>query len=256
MPPTHTSPPLPMRVLVIDDDAVLRELLSALLDVEGHTVITAESGEDALGQLRGGLAADILLTDVQLPGLTGPALAEQLRAAAPSATLLGMSGSEPAAAIRRSFDAFLLKPFSTEDFHAAVSAGTIAERNSGPRLPAEKAAPMAALDRSTYDRLAGTLQPAQLAELYTLTLEDAESRIQRLAEAHTQHDEETWRREAHALKGGCSMVGATELASLAARAEKGMEPTDESVEIPHPGDFVAAAKRLRSNLTERLSHIT
>ena len=257
------SRPVSAHVLVIDDDEVMRELLQAVLSAEGHTVETAESGEAGLALLRGGHRADVLLMDVQLPGLSGPELAAELRNAVPTATLIGMSGSEPASAVRAAFDTFLLKPFSPEDFAAAMlsvkeedagASGAMTEAKATSAVSAGGSKAVAAagpalLDEGTCARLAASLPAAQLAELYQLTLDDISVRLTRMREIQTAGDITAYRREAHALKGGCSMVGAAEMAALAARAETG-----SFGDTPALTDFVTAAERLRSILTERFVH--
>ena len=69
---------MPQRLLIIEDDPVSRELLSVLLAVEGFDVLLAESGEEALQQLRSD-AVDVILTDMQMPGISGAELAGKLR---------------------------------------------------------------------------------------------------------------------------------------------------------------------------------
>ena len=71
-----TAPSL-QHILVIDDDPVMRELLAALFAAKGHSVSLAEDGDIALVRLREGLVAEVILTDIQLPGLSGEALAEE-----------------------------------------------------------------------------------------------------------------------------------------------------------------------------------
>jgi CheY-like chemotaxis protein len=73
-----------MRMLLIEDDAMSRELWTMLLESEGYTVTAAESGEQAVqllqtarqGQME---APDVVLADLQMPGLAGAALAAALR---------------------------------------------------------------------------------------------------------------------------------------------------------------------------------
>lgn len=60
----------PRRVLVVDDDAVNRTLISAVLGEEGLVVQTADSGEAAIKKLET-WTPDVVLTDVQMPGMTG-----------------------------------------------------------------------------------------------------------------------------------------------------------------------------------------
>jgi len=241
-----------LRVLVIDDDEIMREVLSALLSAEGDTVTAFETGEDALQALRAGAISDVILSDVQLPGLSGAPLAVQLRAAAPGTFLLGMSGSQPGPDVQNAFDGFLLKPFTMEDFAATLSAAK--QHASSPSLAAAPIGPPdtgLVLDESTFARLAQGLQPAPLAELYDLTLQDAAMRVTRMGDALLSGDFVTYRSEAHALKGGCSMVGAVELAGLAKRAEFS---AGSSGDTPRPKEFSAAAERLRRILAARFRH--
>ncbi len=239
--------PLPQRVLVIDDDPVMRELLHALLSAKGHTVTVAEDGDTALVQLGQGLFADVILTDIQLPGLSGAPLAQALHAVAPAALLLGMSGSLPEKTTRAAFHDFLLKPFTPEDFAASITRG---KRQAHVSEPVDFSH-WPALDETTYYRLAAALPVSQLGELYQLTLTDIDGRVERLREASMAHDLATWRHEAHALKGGCSMVGAAELAHLATLAET----ADASVfnAATAVTDFLYASERLRSILSARFS---
>ena len=241
--------PKSLTVLVIDDDSLMTEILAVILGMEGHHVVTAESGEAGLEALPQ-QTVDVVLTDMQLPGLRGEALAERLRSAlasqATSARLIGMSGSEPAAADRAAFDGFLLKPFSAEDFSAIV-------QNAGPpQQDVTKSEPkkteIAALDESIVSRLATQLPAAKLRELYELTLQDARKRIDTMQRAETAGDFDLVEREAHALKGGTGMVGATELHQMAAQREK-----CPNADTPPLADFLAACSRLERMLDTRFN---
>lgn len=60
----------PPRVLVVEDNDILLETITAVFEAQGLTVLTAMSGEDALQLLRAhGAAIDWLFTDIQLPGI-------------------------------------------------------------------------------------------------------------------------------------------------------------------------------------------
>jgi CheY-like chemotaxis protein/HPt (histidine-containing phosphotransfer) domain-containing protein len=239
----------PLRILVIDDDAVMTELLSAILGTRGHDVATADSGEAALALLPS-QTFDVVLTDLQLPGLRGHELATALRSAlAKSQTrLLGMSGSPPSDRERSAFDAFLLKPFNAEQF-AEAAAGSSATPPSQP--PAAETGP-SPLDEAIFARLSAQLPPAKLQELFQLTLSDARMRLKLIEQAQAANDLDTVRREAHAIKGGAGMVGASELHRLAAKAEK--DATEGSTrDTPTPEDFYTACNLLESMLNTRFS---
>ena len=66
------------RILVVDDDPHILRTLEIMLGDDGHQVVTASSGEEALGKLAGG-SVDIALVDLQLPGMSGTDLLRQLR---------------------------------------------------------------------------------------------------------------------------------------------------------------------------------
>src|SRR5947209_3858709 len=101
--------PSPTGVLLIDDDAMSRELLAMLLEAEGYAVNAAESGDAALAMLQTMQPPAVILTDMQMPGSTPVQLAGRLRRACGRSTrLLAMSGSQPSAATLARYDGFLL----------------------------------------------------------------------------------------------------------------------------------------------------
>src|SRR5579875_3146858 len=90
------------QVLVVDDDPIMGELLDALLTVEGYRVTRALSGDEALQVARAGTTRpDVILCDIQMPGMRGGELARTLAAMRADGTLpaecvlLAMSGSSP-----------------------------------------------------------------------------------------------------------------------------------------------------------------
>jgi len=242
----------PLRILVIDDDEVMTELLAAVLGIEGHEVSTADSGESALGLLPGQVF-DVVLTDLQLPGLRGHALAASLRSALTGSNtrLLGMSGSPPTDHELSAFDAFLLKPFTAEQF-AEAAAGAVnlsTPASSGSWIPDPGPSP---LDEAVVSRLAKQLPAVKLKELYELTLSDTRMRLDLIQKAMSAGDLDTVRREAHAIKGGAGMVGAAELHQLAAQAEHAAA-AGSAADTPPVADFLSACVRLERMLEIRFS---
>jgi CheY-like chemotaxis protein len=67
------------KVLVVDDDQDNREILVALLDSEGYSAVGAENGSRALTALEEGLDPDLILTDLQMPVMSGWDLCESLK---------------------------------------------------------------------------------------------------------------------------------------------------------------------------------
>lgn len=66
------------RVMAVDDDPVIRGLLEVNLEMEGHEVVIATDGQDALNKVRAA-PPDLILLDVVMPGLSGWEVAEQLK---------------------------------------------------------------------------------------------------------------------------------------------------------------------------------
>jgi CheY-like chemotaxis protein len=235
---------MPVQVLVIDDDALSREVLALLLDGAGYLVGTADSGDAALLHLRSAqVAPQVVLTDLQMPGIAGNELALRLRAlCGPATTLLAMSASTPDDGSDRGFDGFLRKPFPVETFTAAIAGKTA----KTPKEPYGAAATV--LDEGVYSKLAASMRRARLEQLYALCLADAESRLGTMRQAAFGDDEAAYKREAHAIKGGCGMVGATELQTLATSMEERGLSDDHVASFK---EFIVACERLRGMLIAR-----
>ena len=239
------------RVLVVDDDEVMRDVLSIVLASAGYDVSTAESGDAVLLRLVSTAVNDMphcILTDLQMPGVCGAELGDRLREVCPATSLrIAMSGSSARAADVSGFDGFLLKPFEVEDFAAAVERATPGAATvdiSAAGLSAD--APLPALDEAIYAKLAASMPAVQLRQLYMLCLDDAEARIGRMRDAADAADAGLYMREAHAVKGGCGMLGATHLHALAGRMETGALASTPALD-----EFMAAAQTLRRMLEAR-----
>ncbi|MDQ2835521.1 MAG: response regulator [Acidobacteriota bacterium] len=228
-----------VRVLVVDDDEVSREVLAALLDDAGYRVEAVESGDAAEMYVRAVRPLpEVVLADMQMPGLSGDALARQLREACGAGTvLLAMSGSAPADEVGGEFDGFLLKPFSMEALAAAIAGGVAgAERRpDGVRV----------LDETVYAKLAARMPAAKLDELYALCLADTERRVSTMRVAGEAGADEDYRRSAHAIRGSAGMVGATELQKLATCAEQRGLRDDH---VASHQEFMLSCERLRRML--------
>jgi CheY-like chemotaxis protein len=235
---------MPVQILVIDDDALSREVLALLLHGAGYAVETADSGDAALLHLQTvRLLPQVVLTDLQMPGTTGSELALRLRALCGPATMrLAMSASAPDDGSDRAYDGFLLKPFTMDTFTAAI-AGKTAKFAKEPN-----GAATIVLNEVVYNQLAGSMRPSQLSQLYTLCLADAEGRLATMRQAASVDDDAAYKREAHAIKGGCGMVGALELQTLATSMEERGLSDDHVASLK---EFIVACERLRGMLIAR-----
>jgi CheY-like chemotaxis protein/HPt (histidine-containing phosphotransfer) domain-containing protein len=202
---------VPLKILVVDDDALSRDLLALLLTREGHSVEVVESGEAALAHLANG-SPDLVLADLQMPGISGSTLAHKLRQTNCPARLLAMSGSQPQDEALGGFDGFLLKPFAMDEVAAAMQSSSHTSKDMEPHAAD-------VLDFKTYEKLQASMGPGKLDQLYDLCLSDVRKRVATMRTAAAEGDDATYRREAHAIKGGCGLVGAMELQTIAASGE-------------------------------------
>jgi two-component system cell cycle sensor histidine kinase/response regulator CckA len=105
-------------VLVVEDSDGLRELAKRMLERRGHKVLVAANADEALRLFQGNGSIDVLLTDVVMPGTSGPELTKQLVGLRPGLKVIYMSGYTEEAIVHHGVlnpgVAFLHKPFSSE----------------------------------------------------------------------------------------------------------------------------------------------
>ena len=99
-------------ILLVDDDGTLRSFVSTLLNRLGYNLIVATDGAEALEKARSFEGPiDLLLSDVEMPGMTGIELAIQLNRARPSTRILLISGLQSGMLVLNNGWQFLPKPF-------------------------------------------------------------------------------------------------------------------------------------------------
>ncbi|TAA23262.1 response regulator [Pseudoxanthomonas winnipegensis] len=112
------------RVLLVDDNELIREMAADVLADEGMQVVQAGDAEQGLDQLRAQPGFDLLLTDVRLPGMSGRDLADAARVLTPALPVIFMTGYAEEALERPDFLGpgmqLLRKPFSLADLMAMV----------------------------------------------------------------------------------------------------------------------------------------
>ena len=109
-----------VKVLVVDDDSLVRDLLCEILTEEGYSVDSASNGIEALEKLEAG-RFDLVISDVEMSEMTGIELAREMRSIS-SIPLILMSGNATPhlKEIAALADYFLLKPFEFNDLLSAV----------------------------------------------------------------------------------------------------------------------------------------
>jgi diguanylate cyclase (GGDEF)-like protein len=118
-------------VLVVDDEDIVREPISAMLEHLGFTVDTAASGQEALEKFRDN-SYSFLLTDIRMPGIDGLELISIIKEEFPDICAIAMTGYTREYKYVETINAgatdFINKPFGIEEIEAKVKRGII-ERN-------------------------------------------------------------------------------------------------------------------------------
>ena len=122
----------PLRILLVDDDPLVRITLQAVLEHEGHAVVTLATAEPALAALRGAtIPFDALLTDWSLPGMEGPQLALEARACHRSTRTILLTGQTTKMGldiVPAGVDCVLAKPVRAAELRDALARGRPEER--------------------------------------------------------------------------------------------------------------------------------
>jgi CheY-like chemotaxis protein len=114
------------RVLIIDDERPIRQLLRRMLEGAGHTVIDAADGLQAMALWRKE-PCDVVVTDIYMPGKDGIEVIREMKQAVPRPKIIAMSGGTRMglfdlmpAAIALGADRMLVKPFDRTTFVQTV----------------------------------------------------------------------------------------------------------------------------------------
>jgi two-component system cell cycle sensor histidine kinase/response regulator CckA len=132
----NTQQPL---VLVVDDEAPIRQVERRILEQGGYRVQEAAGAAEAFAMLEEGLAPDLLIADLDMPEISGEAMVSRVHAARPHLKVLYVTGNIDRLLNARSLiwegEAFLDKPFTTKGLLEAVSlliTGSIGARPEPP----------------------------------------------------------------------------------------------------------------------------
>ena len=111
------------RILVVDDEEMIRDLCAHILSAEGYQVTTASNGVAALEELSRS-AIDLMITDIKMPGIDGLELFERVKARKLDVVTIFITGhgtlDTAIESLMRGVDGFILKPFTEEELLGAV----------------------------------------------------------------------------------------------------------------------------------------
>jgi putative nucleotidyltransferase with HDIG domain len=159
------------RILVVDDEAAVREIVSTLLERSGYATITAAGAEDALRLMKEDPGYDLVMSDVMMPEIDGLSLLDRIRVDYPGTPVVMFTAVHDihvaTNAFRRGAIDYLLKPFDRAQLLSvvryAVEHGKLTRQNSVYRQNLEE------MVSARTTRLRSTMQ--DLERSYDITLE-------------------------------------------------------------------------------------
>jgi signal transduction histidine kinase/DNA-binding response OmpR family regulator/HPt (histidine-containing phosphotransfer) domain-containing protein len=225
----------PLRILVAEDNPVNQKVVRLMLAQVGYTADFASDGHEAIDALRR-QQYDLVLMDVQMPGVDGIEVTRYLRRSLPAAAqprIVAMTAyvalDERRACAEAGMDAFVSKPVVPEELIRALRetkrSATVAVESS-PTRPSQFAPKMEPEVEGPLDpRLLRSLQklaaqtPGLYAELINEHVTHVEEHLGRLRAAIAEGDQPTVLRIAHTVKGSSAQMGARGVARVAALLE-------------------------------------
>src|SRR5918993_1710891 len=142
VPAPQVMTPTPSRILVVDDERSMREFLAIMLAREGHDVVAAENGAQALAALRQ-RPFDLLISDIRMPDCSGIDVlreAKGLQADLPGILMTAFSSTETAIeALRSGALDYISKPFDVDEMKRVI-AQALERRQWRDSAPADGAA--------------------------------------------------------------------------------------------------------------------
>jgi CheY-like chemotaxis protein len=125
----------PHTILVVDDDASIREIERRYLGPAGYDIFQASSALEAIGLIGAGLQVDLLIADLRMPEIGGEEMVSRIRATHPDLKVLFVTGTIEGLLEARTLNAdtegFVRKPFTRSELVDAVSALLVERLASG-----------------------------------------------------------------------------------------------------------------------------
>jgi len=152
------------RILVVDDEAPVREVLTEYFTTEGYAVEGAGSGAEALTVVRGG-RADLVLLDVRMPGLDGVQVLRKIREINGDVPVIMVTANEDVNLAKETlklgaFD-YVAKPFDFDYLDRAVAAGLARVGEKAPTVSATEGDPWKRLARAAFGAARAMQPPAR-----------------------------------------------------------------------------------------------
>ncbi|WP_049974631.1 ATP-binding protein [Azospirillum sp. B4] len=238
----------PLAVLVVEDVTANQVVLDALLRARGHTVTVAADGAAAVRLVARG-RFDLVLMDMQLPGIDGLETARRIRALPDGArarvpivaTTANTDAADSGRCQAAGMDGFVTKPLRPDTLFEVMHQ---AWAGRGALVWLEEMPPAGVtLDRTQMDTVAQAIGPKDLPEFVAITARTLVETAERFMEKVAGGDISAAGQAAHTLYGVAANVGLTGLSADARRAQQALRDD-------HPEIQRALATRLRDNAQE------
>ena len=108
------------RILLVEDERVVRETLRQFLSLDAHTVVEANNGAEAFALFRSG-RFDLVMTDFEMPFVKGNELATRIKQVAPRQPILMITAYSHTPSTENPVDAVLKKPFEATDLQQVMA---------------------------------------------------------------------------------------------------------------------------------------
>jgi DNA-binding NtrC family response regulator len=171
--PSETSLPAAGSVLIIDDEAAIRESLETLLELEGFGVVSAASGEEGLARIGEG-SFDLVLLDLALPDRDGMDLLAEIRAQDPGLSIIMVTAygtvENAVKAMQAGAANFVQKPWDNEKLLADVRAAVARHRAEEENVQLKRALKQ----RYNFENIVGKSEP--MLKIFDLVAQVAPSR--------------------------------------------------------------------------------
>lgn len=162
-----------IRVLVVDDEESIREVLDDFLSMEGYQVTTAECGEDGVAAMQAQFY-HVMLIDLKMPGISGLEVLERAAELSPRSVAIMMTGfgtvETAIAAMKRGAYDYVLKPFKVQDVIRIIDRGIEKQRLQAENIQLREALELYRVS----ERMAQTLS---LDRVFDILLETARDEL-------------------------------------------------------------------------------
>ena len=126
-----------MRILIVDDEKDVREVLRDFFEMEGFEVFEAVEGKSAV-EIAREHPLDVVLTDLRMPGTDGFSVLKEIRHIRPEAAVLIFSGyaspADASEALKLGCDGYVNKPVRLDELRHVIRQGLIRRRGEGQHL--------------------------------------------------------------------------------------------------------------------------